>query len=135
MRTDLKISVVRNPVGLIRNLGYHSCDVPTSYHKSSEFQVFLNDLPRNDFNSIFKSLPTFYEILKKDKGDQLGPCFVPGMPGSFYDRLFPSRSLHFIHSSYSLHWLSNVPENVENNKTNIYTAKSSPPNVYKAYLE
>ncbi|KAK1586766.1 hypothetical protein Q3G72_005949 [Acer saccharum] len=103
--------------------------------KSPEFQVFLNDLPGNDFNSIFKSLPTFYENLVKDKGDQFGPCFVSGMPGSFYERLFPSRSLHFIHSSYSLHWLSNVPENLENNKANIYMAKSSPPNVYKAYLE
>ncbi|KAK2640004.1 hypothetical protein Ddye_027799 [Dipteronia dyeriana] len=57
------------------------------------------------------------------------------MLDSFYERLFPSRSLHFIHSSYSLHWLSNVPENLENNKANIYMAKSSPPNVYKAYLE
>ncbi|KAK2657143.1 hypothetical protein Ddye_010195 [Dipteronia dyeriana] len=74
---------------------------------SPEFQAFLNDLPGNDFNSIFKSLPTFYENLKKDKGDQFRPCFVSGMPGSFYERLFPSRSLHFIHSSYSLHWLSN----------------------------
>ncbi|KAK1570466.1 hypothetical protein Q3G72_002372 [Acer saccharum] len=103
--------------------------------KSPEFQVFLNDLPGNDFNSLFKSLPTFYQNLKKDKGDQFGPCFVSGMPGSFYERLFPSKSLHFIHSSCSLQWLSNVPENLENNKANIYMAKSSPPNVYKAYLE
>ncbi|KAI9165290.1 hypothetical protein LWI28_011124 [Acer negundo] len=93
----------------------------------------VDNLGHND--TIFKSLPTFYENLEKDKGEQFGPCFVSGMPGSFYERLFPSRSLHFIHSSYSLHWLSNVPGNLENNKANIYMAKSSPPNVYKAYLE
>ncbi|KAK2656828.1 hypothetical protein Ddye_009880 [Dipteronia dyeriana] len=102
--------------------------------KSPEFQVFLNDLPVNDFNSVFKSLPTFYQNLKKDKGDQFGPCFVSRMPGSFYERLFPSKSLHFVHSSYSLHWRSNSPENLENNKANLYMAKSSPPNVYKAYF-
>ncbi|XP_031372509.1 benzoate carboxyl methyltransferase-like, partial [Punica granatum] len=27
---------------------------------------------------------------------------------SFYGRLFPSRSLHFVHSSYSVHWLSQI---------------------------
>ncbi|KAJ0097077.1 hypothetical protein Patl1_28975 [Pistacia atlantica] len=44
-------------------------------------------------------------------------------------------TLHFVHSSYSVHWLSKVPENLENNKGNIYMAKSSPPSVHKAYLE
>ncbi|KAL5831816.1 hypothetical protein ACOSQ4_017170 [Xanthoceras sorbifolium] len=87
--------------------------------KSPEIQVFLNDLPGNDFNTVFKSLPAFNQRLKKDKGDQFGPCFVSGVPCSFYDRLFPSRSIHLIHSSSSIHWLS----------------KSSPPSVYKAYLE
>ncbi|KAF5463105.1 hypothetical protein F2P56_019047 [Juglans regia] len=42
-------------------------------------------------------------------------------------------SLHFLHSSYSLHWLSQVPEQTENNKGNIYIASTSPPNVPKAY--
>ncbi|GAY67170.1 hypothetical protein CUMW_254450 [Citrus unshiu] len=100
--------------------------------KLPEFQVFLNDLPGNDFNSIFESLPDFYERIKKDK---FGPCFIAGMPGSFYQRLFPSRGINFIHSSYSVHWLSKVPENLENNKRDIYITKSSPPSVCQAFWE
>ncbi|XP_043700551.1 probable jasmonic acid carboxyl methyltransferase 2 [Telopea speciosissima] len=73
-----------------------------------EFQVFLNDLPSNDFNAIFKTLPTFYEQLKKEKGDKFGPCSITGLPGSFYGRLFPSNSIDFFHSSNSVHWLSQV---------------------------
>ncbi|KAF8405266.1 hypothetical protein HHK36_010167 [Tetracentron sinense] len=74
--------------------------------QSPEFQVFLNDLPGNDFNTIFRSLPNFNVKLKKEKGDEFGPCFVSGVPGSFYGRLFRCNSLNFVHSSYSLHWLS-----------------------------
>ncbi|CAN1344310.1 Salicylate carboxymethyltransferase, partial [Linum perenne] len=39
--------------------------------------------------------------------------FINGVPGSFYGRLFLSNSIHFVHSSYSLQWLSQVPEGVE----------------------
>ncbi|KAK8661897.1 hypothetical protein V6N13_091485 [Hibiscus sabdariffa] len=35
-------------------------------------------------------------------------CYVGGVGGSYYDRLFPSRSLHFVYSSYALHWLTKV---------------------------
>nr|UMB49597.1 salicylic acid methyltransferase [Hamamelis vernalis] len=107
-------------------------------HQSPEFQVFLNDLPGNDFNNIFRSLlPSFYEKLSKQMGSGLGfgPCFVTAMPGSFYSRLFPSKSLHFVHSSYSLQWLSQVPEGLESNKGNIYMASTSPPSVLKAYYK
>ncbi|XP_061943803.1 probable methyltransferase TCM_000331 [Populus nigra] len=104
--------------------------------KLPEFQMFLNDLPGNDFNTVFKSLPFFCEKLGEEKGDLYGQhCFISGVPGSFYHRLFPSKSLHFFHSSCSLHWLSKVPEGISNNKGNIYMAKASPPNVFKAYLE
>ncbi|KAH0670185.1 hypothetical protein KY290_025604 [Solanum tuberosum] len=104
-------------------------------HKSLEFLIFLNDLPSNDFNRIFRSLSTFYEedLRKYNMGrDEL---FVAGVAGSFYTRLFPSNSLHFIHSSYSLHWLSQVPDGIENNKGNIYLTSTSPPNVVKGYYE
>ncbi|KAJ8764546.1 hypothetical protein K2173_006286 [Erythroxylum novogranatense] len=102
-------------------------------HQGPEYQVFLNDLPGNDFNSIFKSLSGFQEELNKQVGPRIGPCFFTGVPGSFYGRLFPSNSLHFVHSSYSLMWLSQVPEGLEENKWNIYMASASPPSVIKAY--
>ncbi|KAG5627245.1 hypothetical protein H5410_012463 [Solanum commersonii] len=94
-----------------------------------EFHVFLNDLPGNDFYTIFQLLPTFHEDLKKQNmrsGDGLFDppnCFVAGVAGSFYTRLFPSKKLHFVHSSYSLHWLSQVPDGIENNRGTIYAAK------------
>lgn len=73
-----------------------------------ELNLFLNDLFNNDFNEIFASLPAFYNRIKEEKGADFGPCFISGVPGSFYGRLFPKRSLHFVHSSSSLHWLSQV---------------------------
>ncbi|GLT80048.1 hypothetical protein SLA2020_515110 [Shorea laevis] len=103
--------------------------------RSPEYHVLLNDLPGNDFNTIFRSLPSFQAKLKKLLGDGSGPCFFTGVPGSFYGRLFTSNSLHFVHSSYSLMWLSQLPEGLENNKGNIYMSSSSPPNVIKAYYE
>lgn len=66
--------------------------------EAPEFQVFFNDHVSNDFNTLFKSLPT-------DK-----QYFAAGVPGLFQGRLFPKASLHFVHSSYALHWLSKVPK-------------------------
>ncbi|MCL7037851.1 hypothetical protein MKW94_017804 [Papaver nudicaule] len=105
-----------------------------------EILVFLNDLPGNDFNTLFKYLENFHNQLRK-KGDRFGPCFVAGMPGTFYGRLFPSGTLHFAHSSYCLHWLSQVttaavllaPKFVI--RELIYISKSSPPSVIEAYLK
>ncbi|CAN4107132.1 unnamed protein product [Withania somnifera] len=112
------------------------------HNKLPEFHVFLNDLPSNDFNNVFRSFSTFHDDLRKHnmggEDHEFGPpsrCFVAGVAGSFYTRLFPSNSLHFVHSSYSLHWLSQVPDGIESNKGNIYLTSTSPPSVVKGYYE
>nr|POE89013.1 salicylate carboxymethyltransferase [Quercus suber] len=94
-------------------------------------QAFLNDLPGNDFNAIFKSLPSFYTKLENEKGSSFGHCFITTVAGSFYGRLFPSNSLHYAHSSYALMWISMEALN----KGNICIAKTSPPAVFDAYLK
>ncbi|KAK7351867.1 hypothetical protein VNO77_11611 [Canavalia gladiata] len=103
------------------------------------FQFFLNDLFGNDFNTTFKALPEFYKTLQNEKGHKFGPCFFSATPGSFYGRLFPNDSVHFFHSSYSLHWLSKTPDELASaaeplNKGAIYLTKTSPPAVHKAYF-
>ncbi|KAL0393120.1 UNVERIFIED_CONTAM: Salicylate carboxymethyltransferase [Sesamum radiatum] len=80
-----------------------------------EFQIQLNDLPGNDFNSIFKSFaPSFHAQLLQELGSSAPRCFLSGVPGSFYGRLFAAKSLHFVHSSYSLMWLSKVINKITN---------------------
>lgn len=78
--------------------------------ESPEYEIYLNDLPGNDFNNIFKSLESFKERLRNEIEDEhgMGSCFFNGVPGSFYGRIFPNKTLHFVHSSYSLMWLSKV---------------------------
>ncbi|KAJ0263810.1 Salicylate/benzoate carboxyl methyltransferase [Hirschfeldia incana] len=102
-----------------------------SNQKPPEIDCCLNDLPKNDFNTTFKFVPFFNKELMITSQ---ASCFVYGAPGSFYSRLFSCNSLHFIHSSYALHWLSKVPENLENNKENVYISNSSPQSAFKAYL-
>ncbi|XVE93667.1 hypothetical protein REPUB_Repub01dG0213900 [Reevesia pubescens] len=110
-------------------------------HPPPSLQAFLNDLPGNDFNTIFKSLPSFYERLEQEKGNMFGKCFIAGAPGSFYGRLFPKNCLHFVHSSYAIMWISKAPKELVTktgsalNKGNIYVAKTSSPDVLEAYLE
>ena len=73
-----------------------------------ELLIFLNDLPGNDFNQVFRSL----ENLEKGTSDQKGntPLFyhISGLPKSYYNRLLPKESVHLFHSSSSLHWRSQV---------------------------
>ncbi|KAK6130988.1 hypothetical protein DH2020_035269 [Rehmannia glutinosa] len=109
-------------------------------YQMPELRISLNDLPENDFNSVFISLPDFYSNLEKEKGIGVDECFIFGVAGSFYGRLFPKNSLHFVHSSSSLHWLSQVPPVLDKNsgkhlnKGKIYISKTSPDCVLKAYL-
>lgn len=79
-----------------------------------EFHVFFNDHSGNDFNTLFRTLSPSRKY------------FMAGVPGSFHSRLFPRSSLHIVHSSCSLHWLSKVPAGIADrespawNKDDIY---------------
>ena len=66
-----------------------------------EFEVFFSDLPSNDFNSLFRSLLSSFDVASR-------PYYFAGVPGSFYDRLFPNGKLHLAVSLSALHWLSQV---------------------------
>ncbi|KAK6931578.1 SAM dependent carboxyl methyltransferase [Dillenia turbinata] len=67
--------------------------------ESIEFQVLFNDLVSNDFNTLFMSLPE-------------RQYFAAAIPGTFYGRLFPEGSLHVVHASYTLHFLSEIPKEI-----------------------
>ncbi|XP_047318681.1 benzoate carboxyl methyltransferase-like [Impatiens glandulifera] len=100
---------------------------------SLEISIVLNDLYKNDFNNIFSALSSFYEQLKEKYGYEFSQkCIISAVATSFYERLLPCKSLHFVHSSNSLHWLSQVPENLDN-KGHIYMAKECLPTVFDAY--
>lgn len=90
------------------------------------FQVFFSDQVNNDFNTLFVSLPP-------DRS-----YFAAGVPGSFHSRLFPDSSLHFVHCTYALHWLSKLPKELLNpnspafNKGRVHYT-GAPAEVRKAY--
>lgn len=101
------LSTIREMVEAIDETSYNSLNIPPP-----EYRVYINDLPTNDFNSIFKILPDFYRGLndeRKPRGHKFySSVYIACYPGTFYGRLFPDNCLHFIYSSYSLHWLSKV---------------------------
>ncbi|KAG2678155.1 hypothetical protein I3843_12G132900 [Carya illinoinensis] len=93
-------------------------------YEPPEFSAFFADLPSNDFNTLFQLLPPLANY-----GGSMEEClaannhrsyFAAGVPGSFYRRLFPARSIDVFHSAFSLHWLSQVPESVLDKKSMAY---------------
>lgn len=77
--------------------------------RSMQVQFFLNDLPGNDFNLVFRSLQQLQDFDVEEEDETVAlPCYVAGLPGSYYRRLFPCQSVHLFHSSYSLMWRSKV---------------------------
>ncbi|KAH0863505.1 hypothetical protein HID58_080716 [Brassica napus] len=98
---DLGCSSGPNTLSTIRDIikavkFAHHLEIPNQ--PLPEFSILLNDLRSNDFNSIFKSLPDFHTELKRDTN--YGDCpsvFIAANPGSFYGRLFPEKTIHFIY--------------------------------------
>lgn len=97
-----------------------------SHHVS--LHVFLNDLPANDFNAVFRLLPS-------SPLAATGRCLVSAWPGSFYERVFPEASLDYVVSSSSLHFLSKAPTmRMEHpNRGRFYVSESGPAAVLDAY--
>ncbi|KAL7260222.1 hypothetical protein ACSBR1_005985 [Camellia fascicularis] len=103
---DLGCSVGPNTFNAMKSIveaiewKYHSKNLTT---EMLEFQLFFNDHASNDFNTLFTTLSPDRQY------------FAAGVPGSFYDRLFPKSSIHLMYSSFALHWLSKVPEELLDN--------------------
>eukprot|EP00253_Pinus_taeda_P028023 PITA_28023 len=76
-----------------------------------EFEAFFSDLPLNDFNTLFRSLP---HLCPRgiDEMQKQHSYYAAGVPGSFYERLFPRGKLHVAISLSALHWMSRIPEAV-----------------------
>uniref|UniRef100_A0A0E0BHE2 Jasmonate O-methyltransferase n=1 Tax=Oryza glumipatula TaxID=40148 RepID=A0A0E0BHE2_9ORYZ len=109
-------------------------------NSTMEVQIFLNDLPSNDFNHIFQSLEQCKQSIAQEcasRGLQLPQYYVAGVPGTFYNRLLPYKSVHLFHSSFSLMWLSKVPEHLDSsmNDGEIHIGTTTPLFVRKFYLD
>ncbi|CDP13778.1 unnamed protein product [Coffea canephora] len=91
------------------------------YDEPPEFSAFFSDLPSNDFNTLFQLLPPYGGSMEEClASDSHRSYFAAGVPGSFYRRLFPARSVDFFYSAFSLHWLSQVPDAVVDNRSAAY---------------
>jgi hypothetical protein len=45
---------------------------------------------------------------RNHQGEAPPPCYISGLPGSYYTRLFPRQSVHLFHSLFCLQWRSHV---------------------------
>ncbi|KAG5254655.1 hypothetical protein OIU76_019576 [Salix suchowensis] len=122
---DLGCSSGNNTIHIIDVIIKHmSKRFESSGLEPPEFSAFFADLPSNDFNTLFQLLPP-----PANYGGSMEEClaasghrnyFAAGVPGSFYRRLFPARSIDVFHSAFSLHWLSQVPECVLDKRSAAY---------------
>ncbi|CAN4096842.1 unnamed protein product [Withania somnifera] len=113
-----------------------------------EFSAFFSDLPSNDFNTLFQLLPPlanngYGSMLECLASSSHRSYFAAGVPGSFYRRLFPARSVDVFYSAFSMHWLSQVPDIVLDKRSMAYNkgricihgANESAANAYKKQFQ
>lgn len=121
---DMGCSVGPNTFYAVQNIIQNI--IHSSQQIAPDFQVFFNDHVSNDFNTLFASLPSDRHY------------YAAGVPGSFHSRLFPKSSIHIVHSSYALQWLSKVPQSVVDrnspawNKGRVHYT-NAPDEVHEAY--
>ncbi|AQL00847.1 Anthranilate O-methyltransferase 3 [Zea mays] len=111
-------------------------------HDYPQLQFFLNDLPGNDFNNLFLLIQQFNKSMarnhKGEAAEALPPCYISGLSGSFYTRIFPSESVHLFHSLFSVHWHSQASEQLKDTKNkclDIYITKNMPPSMVKLFQQ
>lgn len=112
-------------------------------HDRPQLQFFLNDLPGNDFNNLFQLIEQFNKSTARNlKGEAeagaLPPCYITGLPGSYYTRIFPSESVHLFHSLFCLQWRSQAPEQLKGTKKtclDIYITKTMSPSMVKLFQQ
>ncbi|CAN6229954.1 unnamed protein product [Urochloa humidicola] len=98
---DLGCSCGQNTLVIADAIVQHMTDMYGSRgHAPPEFCVYFSDLPSNDFNTLFRL---------QDSAAGNRRYFGAGVPGSFYDRLFPESFIDVFTSTFSLHWLSQMP--------------------------
>ncbi|TKW24093.1 hypothetical protein SEVIR_3G030300v4 [Setaria viridis] len=115
---DLGCSCGQNTLFVADAIVQHMTDLYTSRgHAPPEFCFYFSDLPSNDFNTLFKLLPGSTTGVGNGSRPRY---FAAGVPGSFYDRLFPERSISVFSSTFSLHWLSQVPREVVDKRSEAY---------------
>ncbi|CAD6226445.1 unnamed protein product [Miscanthus lutarioriparius] len=137
--TLLVVSEVMNTIGA------HVQETADNYRSRAiiEVQFFLNDLPGNDFNLVFRSLDQHQRRLQGlaavEEKQAAVPCYIAGLPGSMYTRILPCQSVHLFHSSHCLIWRSKIPEDLSNgthvNADNIYIGKTTPKVVVDLFRE
>jgi hypothetical protein len=108
---DLGCSSGPNTLLFISNDRHHGrqCNKSIDECDPVELQIFLNDLPGNDFNQLFSSLENLKNGAIMEQMGYTPPLYyISGLPKSYYSRLFPRQSVHLFHSACCLHWRSQV---------------------------
>ncbi|CAM6059794.1 unnamed protein product [Sphagnum tenellum] len=92
-----------------------------------EMLVSFMDLPGNDFNNLVQLLASEAKNAKDLAGSVNGAnvgrasnYFSAMMGGSFYNRLLPKESMHFVISTFSLHWMSQIPATLTDKSSPLY---------------
>ncbi|CAL5014309.1 unnamed protein product [Urochloa decumbens] len=118
---DLGCSCGQNTLLVADLIVQHMADLyAAGSHPPPEFCFFFNDLPSNDFNTLFHLLLDSAAAAATTRNGSRPRYFAAGVPGSFYNRLFPESSVNVFTSTFSLHWLSQVPTEVADERSIAY---------------